>query len=112
MSFTAKEVSTRVITHQQARDMVETMRGGSYWLGFPPMQRGPDLLLYIDQQEHEYKAAQELKTLVAQLVGNHERRTEKAGPHNEAYSALSVVNALKLKLKVLEAEKLKGGTCG
>jgi hypothetical protein len=41
--------------------------------------------------------AREIQPLVKQLLFNHQRRVD-AG-ENEAFSALSVVNALKLKLK-------------
>jgi hypothetical protein len=52
--------------------------------------------------------AREIKPLLTQLLYNHQRRTEGNVGSNEAYSALSVVNALKLKLKVLENVVEKG----
>jgi hypothetical protein len=52
--------------------------------------------------------ARAMKPLLTQLLFNHKRRVE-AG-ESEAFSALSVVNALQLKLKVIQNEK--GGTNG
>jgi len=44
--------------------------------------------------------AREMKPLLETLLGNHDRRVARG--EQETYSALSVVNALKLKLKTIE----------
>lgn len=54
--------------------------------------------------------AREIEPLLKQLLFNHEHRI-KAG-ENEAFSALSVVNALKLRFKVIQNMNEKGGTNG
>lgn len=63
------------------------------------------------------KYAKAVKPLLTQLLFNHKRRVKgeglAMGPQNEAYSALSVVNALTMLIERLAKDETeKGGTNG